>query len=104
MNGEIFHLDRERKRFETTDTAEVDRLTELAVCPECTFGYSGLKFVMQRARALHIFRIELRERAILLTLKPQPLGRDLAQMNFHTRMLSLFTWASSSFLIVSTSF
>jgi hypothetical protein len=28
----------------------------------------------------------------------------LAQMNFHTRMLSLFTWASSSFLIVSTSF
>jgi hypothetical protein len=28
----------------------------------------------------------------------------LAQMNFHTRMLSLFTRASSSFLIVSTSF
>jgi hypothetical protein len=25
-------------------------------------------------------------------------------MNFHTRMLSLFTRASSSFLIVSTSF
>lgn len=88
MKGESFRLDVEWKQLETADALELDRLSELATGPQCTFRNSHVERVAKRSGAAHIFCREIGDRRFFLALEMQTVGVNLSEMDFHR--LSLF--------------
>src|SRR4029434_6144426 len=90
-NGKLLHFDVERKRLQAADATQLDRLRQRTVCPERTFGNPDVEGIAKRSCATRLFGIELRNGTIFLAFQMQSFGRYLAQMNFHSRILSEFT-------------
>src|SRR5438270_10841659 len=83
MDRESFHLDIEPKRFETADAFQFNRLREMTRDPERTFRNTEIERVAQRASAHDTFRRQIRNRTFLISLEMEPVGLNLAAMDFH---------------------
>lgn len=77
--------------FETGDAAQLDRLTEGAIGPERAIGHAKIEIILKRSSAPNAFRFEIWNQAIVFTLQMQPFGRNLFEMNLHSRIVSEFT-------------
>src|SRR5437588_1520016 len=84
MDRESFHLDVEAKRFEAADAFQFNRLREMTRDPERAFRNAEIERVTQRAGAYDTFRRQIRNRTFLLALEMEPIGLNLAEMNFHS--------------------
>src|SRR5437763_522516 len=83
MDRESFHLDIEPKRFEAADAFQFNRLRETTRDPERTFRNAKIERVAQRASADDTFRRQIWNRTFLLALEMEPVGLNLAEMDFH---------------------
>ena len=83
MDRESLHLDVEPKRFEAADAFQFNRLREMTRGPERAFRNAEIERVAQRASAYDTFRRQIRNRKFLLALEMEPVGLNLAEMDFH---------------------
>ena len=78
VNGKLVHLDVERKRLETANATQLNRLGQRPINPKRTFGNPHLEGVAKGPGAARLLRIELGNRAIFLALEMESFGRYLA--------------------------
>ena len=68
VNGKSRHLDLERKRLETADATQFDRLRQRSVCPKRAFGNPDVERIAQRPGAVGSLPPRARESDNLLRL------------------------------------
>jgi hypothetical protein len=83
MNRERFHLDIEFERLEAADAFQFHRLGQGAGRPKGSFGNTEIERVSERPGANDVFAGEIGDGAFFLAFEVQPVGLDLAEVNFH---------------------
>ena len=84
MDGKSFYRDLERKRLETTNAFQFDRLNERPRRPERPFGNPEVERIAQWPAANHVFGGKLGNRTFFLALQMESVGWNLAEMDFHS--------------------
>ena len=92
MNRERRDFDLVHEFFETANAGELDGLQQGAIRSQSTFSHSDVEAVSHRAGATDTFRLQLRNETIFFAFQMQSFGRDLLEVNFHSRILSEFTF------------
>ncbi len=90
MNSESGNFDVEPEWFEATDTFQFDRLRQVAGHPDGAFGDAGIERITERTRANDAFRLELGKWTFLFAFQVETISLNMAEMNFHPRILSEF--------------
>src|SRR5258708_1504567 len=91
-----FRVERERGNLDVVNeflqaghARQLDRLFKRTICPKRAFRNSDEDLVLHRSDAANAFRLELGNQAIFLAFEVQSFRRNLFQMNFHARNLSI---------------